>query len=189
MKEIQFDAKNHIYTVDGVVLPSVTQIIRAVRGDSFDGVPPAVLKEKAEYGNKIHAWIEQYAIRGVRKRQSAMMKLTTDQVKRLFDDENIIAMSIEVPVATEHYAGTYDMYAKWRGVPTLIDIKTTYEFDEDYLAWQLGMYKLAMDKPVEKCACLWCPQGKMVHLIEVTPRTEQEIDWMVFRYETEHCSD
>ena len=189
MKKIKFDAKNHIYTVDGVILPSVTTIIRAVRGDSFDGVPPAVLKEKADYGNRIHEWIEAYAMTGKKKRQSAMMKLSTDQVKDLFDQEKIIIQSVEVPVATDRYAGMYDMFGTWHGVPTLFDIKTTYVFDREYLEYQLGMYKNAMSENIEKCACLWCPQGKMIHLIDITPKSADEIDWMVYRYETEHCSD
>ena len=148
-------------------------------------MPESVLIRKAEYGNKIHHWIETYALKGTKQRQSALMKLTTEQVIKLFDKENIEISSAEQIVFTNKYAGTYDMYGTWNGEETLFDIKTTQMLNMQYLEWQLGMYRLALDKPVKKCAVLWCPKGDMIQLIEVQPKKAEEIDWLVSRYEQE----
>lgn len=184
---VQFDERTHTYTVDGVCVPSVTTIIGEVLyPNAYRGVPESVLKAKAEYGNKIHRWIETYALKGVKKRQTALMKLSTEQVKRIFDKQRILIRSTEQIVYTKRYAGTYDMYGTWKGEETLFDIKTTQVLNTRYLEWQLGMYKAAMDKPVKKCAVLWCPKGDVVQLLEIQPKTAEEIDWLVSRYEAEH---
>ena len=183
---VLFDGRTHTYTDDGVCVPSVTQIITAVVfPNAYKDVPESVLKAKAEYGNRIHQWVEEYALKGVKKRQSALMKLTTNQVVKIFERERIIIHSTEQIISAGRYAGTYDMYGTWRGEETLFDIKTTQVLNIKYLEWQLGMYKEAMKKPVKKCAVLWCPKGDLVQLIEVQPKKAEEIDWLVDRYEQE----
>ncbi|MCY1166583.1 hypothetical protein D9M73_65260 [compost metagenome] len=52
MSQLQFDAASHRYTVDGVVLPSVTQILKPLY--SFHGVPAEVLEAKAALGTAVH---------------------------------------------------------------------------------------------------------------------------------------
>lgn len=50
---IEFDAANHLYTVDGRRMPSVTQILKAFdRG--FDFVSADVLRAKADIGTAVH---------------------------------------------------------------------------------------------------------------------------------------
>ena len=187
---VLFDGRTHTYTVDGVCVPSVTTIIGDVLfPNAYQNVPESVLNAKADYGNKVHQWVEAYALTGVKKRQSALMKLTTTQVVKLFDRERIIIHSAEQVVYNGRYAGTYDMYGTWHGVETLFDIKTTQVLNKRYLEWQLGMYKLALNKPVEKCAVLWCPKGDVVELIEVQPKKAEEIEWLVNRYESEFITE
>ena len=182
---ICFDKETHTYTLDGVRLPSVTEIISRIIGNDYSEVPEKILKDKADFGNRMHEWIERYAVSGVRKRQSELMKLSTDQVKKIFENERILIHSVEKIIYCDKYAGTYDMYGTWKGVSTLFDIKTTAELHMEKLQWQLGMYKACMEEPVEKCVCLWCPKGGVVKLIEVVPHSTEEIEWMVYRYESE----
>lgn len=52
MSQLHFDAESHRYTVDGVVLPSVTQILKPLY--SFHGVPAEVLEAKAALGTAVH---------------------------------------------------------------------------------------------------------------------------------------
>ena len=173
---IEFLKDEHIYVVDGIVVPSVTQIISRILYDQYTDAPQKVLKKKAEYGTKIHEWVERYSTTGERLRQSEMMKLSTDQYMTMAFEERIIIQSVEQMIACgSRYAGTYDMYGTWKGSLTLFDIKTTAGLNEEYLAWQLGMYKMAMDQPVEKCACIWLPKGDLAKLVEITPKTEEEI--------------
>ena len=183
---VRFDDGAHIYTVDGVCVPSVTRIINTVLfPNKYKDVPEYILNAKAEYGKRIHEWIETYCTTGKKKRQTAMMRLTTNQVVKIMDREKVVIEISEQIVKTSRYIGRFDMYGSWRGKKTLFDIKTTRVLDIKYLEWQLGMYKCALELPVEKCSVLWCPKGDVVQLIEVQPKKAEEIDWLVSRYEQE----
>lgn len=56
---LQFDEAAHRYSVGGVVLPSVTQILRPISPD-FSAIPPAVLERKRALGTAVHLACELY---------------------------------------------------------------------------------------------------------------------------------
>ena len=58
--ELQFDAAAHRYTLNGVILPSVTQIISAVGLYEYDYVSAETLAVAAERGRYVHEMIEMY---------------------------------------------------------------------------------------------------------------------------------
>lgn len=58
--ELTFDAATHTYRYDGVVVPSVTQIISAVGLYEFDYVSRETLRVAAERGTIVHRCIEWY---------------------------------------------------------------------------------------------------------------------------------
>jgi hypothetical protein len=58
--ELQFDEAAHRYTVDGKIIPSVTQIISAVGLYEFDYVSADTLAVAAERGRIVHTYIEWY---------------------------------------------------------------------------------------------------------------------------------
>lgn len=49
---LQFDEASHAYTLDGVRVPSVTQVLRPLY--SFIGISPEVLQAKAALGTAVH---------------------------------------------------------------------------------------------------------------------------------------
>lgn len=53
---LTFDAEHHVYTLDGKVLPSITQIIRPLV--NYDAVPKAVLENAANFGRNVHKMVE-----------------------------------------------------------------------------------------------------------------------------------
>ena len=183
---IRFDADRHAYTVDGVPVPSVTQVISMLFPTKYDGIPADILEAAADYGNRMHEWVETYAMTGRRKRQTELMKLSTKQVEQIVKDTDMKITSCEQMVAGEGYCGTYDMLGTVKGKTALIDIKTTAEMHREYLEWQLGMYAAALDELPETYYCLWIPKGAKAELIEITPKTREDIDWLIFRYEEEH---
>lgn len=190
---IRFDKGTHSYSIDGQCVPSVTQILKWLYPNKYAGVPEAVLNQAAEFGNRMHEWIEAYATDGVKKRQTDYMKLSTSQVVELICNHQFRAESCEQMIHWDtRYCGTYDMYGKMEDEPALVDIKCTERLDTEYLEWQLGMYKLALEsdgKPVNKCYCLWVPKCSLAKFVEIKPKLADEIDWLVFRYEQEHYSD
>lgn len=58
MNDFKFDEETHIYTLGGVKLPSVTQILRPLY--DFSAVHPDVLARAAAYGTAVHRTIELY---------------------------------------------------------------------------------------------------------------------------------
>lgn len=192
---IEFLEDVHCYLVDGVFTPSVTQIVRTVAGEDYSKVPPAVLRRKASYGDKIHEWIEHYSMTGEELQQTDEMKLSTDQWKIIKDKFGITIQCCEEIVSFEnHYAGKFDMFGyDSDGLKTLIDIKTTAKYDEEYLQWQLGMYKKAIKYTfgwdVDRCCCLWLPKKKMAILKDVLPKSDEEITEVVNKYEKCHAGN
>ena len=53
MARFEFDPVAHRYTLDGRVLPSVTQILRGL--DDFSNVPARVLEKARDRGQRVHA--------------------------------------------------------------------------------------------------------------------------------------
>lgn len=178
---ITFDRETHTYLNDGVIIPSVTSIIKAVNGTSYNGVPAAVLEAKAEYGNRVHEWIEHYCLTGEELEQTRTMKMSTDQFKNWKDGIEIT--SVEQPVMyKELYAGTYDMKGYYNGKPALFDIKTTISFDEDYLSWQLSMYQLALGEKLE-LYCIWLPKAKRGQIKRIPEKNEKDIIKLLETYQ------
>ena len=71
------------------------------------------------------------------------------------------------------------MIAKVGNDICLVDIKTTYEVDEEYLSWQLSMYELAIGREFDKLYCLWLPKGGVGKLIEVKRKSKEEIEKVI----------
>lgn len=59
MPSIEFDAEHHIYTLDGKVVPSVSQLIASDPSLNpwLDRVDPKLLAEKAELGTAVHDYL------------------------------------------------------------------------------------------------------------------------------------
>ena len=56
---IEYIDEIHTYLIDGIIVPSVSQILHdKVFPDKYKGVPEKVLMAKAEYGTKVHSIIE-----------------------------------------------------------------------------------------------------------------------------------
>lgn len=51
---LTFDQDAHVYTLDGLVVPSVTSVLRASGLVSFDHIPPSILSAALERGRVVH---------------------------------------------------------------------------------------------------------------------------------------
>ena len=66
----------------------------------------------------------------------------------------------------DKYAGTLDLKGYVNNKSAIIDVKTTYELDEIYVAWQDSLYELA-DGKVDELYCIWLPKGRLGKLIKL----------------------
>ena len=57
---VEYISDIHTYLIDGVIVPSVSELCRHATGKTYVGVPKAILNAKAEYGTEMHSMIERY---------------------------------------------------------------------------------------------------------------------------------
>ena len=63
--EIKFDEVSHAYTLNGVALPSVTQIMKRLSQEYYTDINPQVIINAGKRGTKVHQAIELYETMGV----------------------------------------------------------------------------------------------------------------------------
>lgn len=182
---IEFIEQEHLYLVDGVITPSVTQILQFLFPDKYKDVPPEILAKKAEYGSILHKVIEiaeqeqmfnieqiKYKIEGI----NYIIENSFEQYLKLKEKHRIKVLEQEQIVAYKNlYCGTFDMIANINNKKSLIDIKTTAELDKEYLSWQLSFYELAKGKQFEKLYVIWLPKKSLGELMEIPRKSEKEL--------------
>ena len=111
---LQFDEAIHRYTVNGVIVPSVTQIITSVGLYEFDYVSSETLAIAAERGRIVHTYIEWYE-KGILDESSI-----DPELQGYFDAYLSMKAAGEIPAKADliewrgfsekyRYAGTLDM--------------------------------------------------------------------------------
>ena len=179
---VEFIEDGHIYLIDGVIVPSVTQILHKVFPEKYEGIPKEVLNAKAVYGTDVHKYIE-IINKKKPKRPLAYIKRychpdmyqeeSIRQYLEILQEYNIEILESEKIVSYENlYGGTLDIKAKVNGKLAIIDIKTTSELDKEWVSWQNSYYELA-DEPVEALYVLWLPKGHLGRL-EKVERVDKE---------------
>ena len=179
---VEFIEDGHIYLIDGVIVPSVTQILQKVFPEKYEGIPKEVLNAKAVYGTDVHKYIE-IINKKKPKRPLAYIKrychpdmYQEESIRQYLDilqEYNIEILESEKIVSYENlYGGTLDIKAKVNGKLAIIDIKTTSELDKEWVSWQNSYYELA-DEPVEALYVLWLPKGHLGRL-EKVERVDKE---------------
>ena len=133
----------HTYLVDGVIVKSVTQMLKHKFGGKYDGVDKATLCKAAELGTALHEAIQDYCehgaesdlpeLRGFKwlQKQYGFTVLENEVPVILFDDDEPIA------------AGRLDLVLKMGDQIGGADIKRTSALDKEYLGYQLNLYRIA----------------------------------------------
>ncbi len=185
---IEFLESEHIYLKDGIIVPSVTQILQMIFPDKYKGINESILNRKAKFGTQGHAIIENLDVSDVEKAKSELLELYE---KKVISQELFICLREYVRLVIKHkieplehekivsyknlFCGKLDMIANINGKRCLCDIKFTSECDEEYLSWQLGMYKMALGEEFEEYYCIWLPKRDLAKLVKIVPKTEKEI--------------
>ena len=55
---IDFIEEQHIYLKDGIITPSVSEILHFIFPDKYKNISAKILNKKAEYGSKVHEAVE-----------------------------------------------------------------------------------------------------------------------------------
>lgn len=141
---VEFIEDEHIYLCDGIILPSITQILKIKFGNKYDGIPKEVLERASEKGNRVHKAIEefeQYNFNDIGCTELRNYKFLKKHYKFecLNNEVPIILFKDNKPVA----CGRLDLVLQEQGEVGLGDIKRTSVLDKEYLAYQLNLYRIA----------------------------------------------
>ena len=194
---ITFLEEPHIYLVDGVITPSVSEILHFLFPNKYKGVDKKILNKKAEYGTTIHESIEMYETniktmkldeafgvvvqaKGLNYIQEASLR----QYVKLKNENHIEVIEQEQMIHyKDKYAGRFDMIAQVENNLSLCDIKTTAELDIEYLSWQLSLYEFAYGKKFNRLYAIWLPKKELGKLVEIKRKKESEILKLIENYE------
>lgn len=134
---VVFFEDTHTYMLGDRQLQGITGMLsRQLFNDKYKAVPKAVLDKAAERGHNVHKECELWDKEGLNP--------TTIEGKnyiKLCKKHKLQHVASEYLVSdNEYYASCIDkVYGSGDGY-ILVDIKTTYTPDEEYLQWQLSVY-------------------------------------------------
>lgn len=183
MNKFEFDPIKHIYSINGVKIPSATQVIgRVLYPNEFRFVDEETMERASELGSNVHSALEH----------DFPDPLTDEELHCYNEAKRILAKHDIVPLmretrfySTMGYAGTLDLYCLMDGEPTIIDYKTGSTVNKEKVAWQQSMYKnglLERGMPVKNIYALHIPKKGKGKLIELTAKNKIEIEWLMTAY-------
>lgn len=138
---VEFNPERHEYKKNGVIIPSVTTIIRQVFGYKYGAVSPEVLERARAKGTEVHLEAEEYhkyGTIGISDEFFALKKEFDRLPKPLAVEDYLYA---ETPSGA--FCGTCDLFY---GSGRLCDYKTGKVLDTKNTTIQLNMYRLAYQK-------------------------------------------
>ena len=172
---LSFDSASHTYTDAGRVLPSVTQIIRAVFGDVSYGTDWHL-----ERGRAVHAC---YAMLAREEKFDPDPRCTPwiEGWLKWYAEVRPVILSVERPVSSciAAYAGTADLIAEIDGKCTIVDFKNSASWRDRY---QLAGYGCTDELSLVEQAVTVEISGdgnyKMVPIIKGAEWRKAKIEWV-----------
>lgn len=151
-KKVEFFSDTHDYYVDGIKVPSVTQIVASVLPSQYKDIDPMVLKRAADRGVLLHREIELYEtekIMGYSQEFKNYLKLKQKHQFQPVENEMLIYIEIDgKPVC----AGRLDMIIiskDYLGFG-IGDVKRTYNVHLEHLKLQLNLYAIGYTQCYQK---------------------------------------
>lgn len=149
---IEFDEQRHEYRVNGVLWPSVTQVLEGAGISDFSDVQPAVLRHSQERGTAVHraCWFcdnDDLDESSVDPEIAGYLEAWRKFKRDMHWTSRFIEQIVSCP--TYHYCGTYDREGFFGdGKAALLDLKTGNETD----AWpiQLAAYARMLPQPLSR---------------------------------------
>lgn len=163
--KLTYDDASHSYFLDGVRIPSVTEVLQGAGLTDFSAVPAAVLKAACAFGKAVHLACE-FHDRGVLDEDALdpALKPYLEGWKKFKQFCDFAPNEIEQPIysSTYRFAGTPDRVGLLCGGFAIVDIKSGA--DNPATAIQLAGYALIVNdvikKPIIRIAVLLDRDGK-----------------------------
>lgn len=144
---LEYFDDGHIYLVDGLIVPSITELLKVRFGKKYEGIDKETLRRAADAGTAVHDAIQRLCETGEDSALPEVYNFKFLQKQygfRVLENETPVILSVDdSPVA----AGRLDMVISMdSGSGWEIggaDIKRTSSLDKEYLAYQLNLYRIA----------------------------------------------
>ena len=141
---LEYFDETHTYLYDGLMLPSVTQILGVKYKNDYASVPPAVLDNAAQRGTAVHKAIENFNVSGYDDGSEAVRNFKFLQKQygfEVLDSElPIVIFKNDMPIA----CGRLDMTMLIDGQTGIADIKTVSALNKEKIAYQLNLYRIGL---------------------------------------------
>lgn len=141
---LEYFDDTHTYLYDGLMLPSVTQILGVKYRNDYANVPPAVLNNAAQRGTEVHKAIENYNNSGYDDGSEAVRNFKFLQKQygfEVLDSElPLVIFKDDMPIA----CGRLDMTMLIDGQTGIADIKTVSTLNKEKIAYQLNLYRIGL---------------------------------------------
>lgn len=146
---IEFIPEHHIYVVDGIITPCVSNIL-AYKFNDYANVPQDILKRASEKGTELHKAIEDYEQQGITSDLTEFKNYLS--LKKEIGFKNI---ENELPVLYEKggrvlFVGTLDQVIEIDGKLGINDFKRVSSPNKTKIAYQLNLYKMAYEQSYGK---------------------------------------
>lgn len=141
---VEFIPETHKYLVDGVEVPSVTQIV-APLGEDFDEADDFVelaIEAAADRGVTMHAYIEHRLTGGAPEDFEIPDAYApyADAVELFLSEHTVVPMLIETPLPGDGFAGTPDLVCEFDGNESILDYKFVSTISKARTGAQLAGY-------------------------------------------------
>ena len=141
---LEYFDDTHTYLYDGLILPSVTQILGVKYRNDYASVPPAVLDNASKRGTAVHKAIENFNVSGYDDGSEAVRNFKFLQKQygfEVLDSElPIVIFKDDMPIA----CGRLDMTMLMDGKTGVADIKTVSSLNKEKIAYQLNLYRIGL---------------------------------------------
>ena len=140
---VEYYDDEHLYLVDGEILPSITTLLKKKFGNKYDFVNKDVLKKASERGTATHLAIEEYCTQGKESNLKELQNFKFLQKQYGFEvlenEVPVILFMEDKPIA----AGRLDLVLQMNNEIGGGDIKCVSALDKEYLGYQLNLYRIA----------------------------------------------
>ncbi len=142
---LTFDEATHQYHIDGIPVPSVTQLV-APLGDALDDLDPDLeltMEAAAERGVTMHAYPAHRLLGNAPEDFELPVDYQpyAEAVEQFLLEHRITPLLIETALAGDGFAGTPDLVCEFDGPLAILDYKFVSQVAKSKVGAQLGGYK------------------------------------------------
>lgn len=180
---LRFEKSPHKYFFEGHEFQGITSLLnRYIFPDKYRGVSTVILEDAAQRGSAVHDAIERY-YEDLRNGQehlflSPVVQRFNDMIRptmlKVVDNEVLVTDYVSRATAIDV------VFKDVEGGVILGDIKTTCEYDELYLRWQLSvnalLYEMCFGVPVVGLVGIWMPFRGEGGVREVERLPDEEVE-------------